>query len=100
MDSQTKQVHRAAATTARVHDSQVLEDWLHGEETRVRRGAAYAVRQEVLTEHARLAQDFTRARGCRNRPLMNEGMRMNRIKSRMCAKVEHVFRILKASGFL
>jgi IS5 family transposase len=32
----TRRVHRAAVTTASVHDSQGRDDLLHGEETRVR----------------------------------------------------------------
>ncbi len=35
VDSRTKLIHSVAATTANVHDSQVLPDLLHGQETRV-----------------------------------------------------------------
>jgi IS5 family transposase len=35
VDSQTKLIHSVAATAANVHDSQLLPDLLHGEETRV-----------------------------------------------------------------
>ena len=35
VDSKTKMIHSVAATAANVHDSQVLEDLLHGAETRV-----------------------------------------------------------------
>ncbi len=35
VDSKTKMIHSVVATAANVHDSQVLEDLLHGEETRV-----------------------------------------------------------------
>ena len=35
VDSQTKLIHSVVATAANVHDSQVLGDLLHGEETRV-----------------------------------------------------------------
>jgi len=101
VDSQTKQVHSAAVTAANVHDSQVLEDLLHGEETRVWGDSAYAGQQDILAEHAPLAQAFTQAKGCRNRPLTDEDMRKNRTKSRVRAKVEHVFRVLKRQfGFV
>ena len=95
VDSQTKQVHSAAVTAANVHDSQVLGDLLHGEETRVWGDSAYAGRSEVLAEHAPVAQDFTHAKGCRNRPLTDEDKRKNRTKAGVRAKVEHVFRVLK-----
>ena len=34
-DSQTKLIHSVAATAAHGHDSHVLPEWLHGQETRV-----------------------------------------------------------------
>jgi transposase, IS5 family len=95
VDSKTKQVHSAAVTAANVHDSQILEDLLHGDETRVWGDSAYAGQREVLAEHAPLAQDYTQAKGCRNRPLTDEDKRKNRTKSGVRAKVEHIFRILK-----
>ena len=52
VDSKTKMIHSVAATAANVHDSQVLEDLLHGEETRVWGDSAYAGQQQVLNEHA------------------------------------------------
>jgi IS5 family transposase len=95
VDSKTKQVHSAEVTAANVHDSQVLEDLLHGEERRVWRDSAYTGQQEVLAEHAPLTSDFTHAKGRRNRPLTEEDKRRNRTKSGVHAKVEHVFCALK-----
>jgi IS5 family transposase len=76
-------------------DSQVLDDLLHGEERRVWGDSAYAGQQEVLAEHAPLAQDFTHAKGRRNQPLSEKEKRRNRTKSGVHAKVAHVFRVLK-----
>jgi transposase, IS5 family len=95
VDSHTKQVHSAAVTAANVHDSQVLGDLLHGGETRVWGDAAYAGQREVPAEHVPLAQDYTHAKGCRNKPLTDEDKRKNRTISRVRAKVEHIFRVLK-----
>jgi IS5 family transposase len=95
VDSQTKQVHSVAVTAANVHDSQVLEDLLHGDETRVWGDSAYAGQSEVLAKQAPLARDYTHAKGCRNRPLTDEDKRKNRTKSGVRAKVEHIFRVLK-----
>ena len=54
----------------------------------------------MLAEHAPQAQDFTHAKGRRNAPLTEEDKRKNRIKSKVRAKVEHVFRVLKCQfGF-
>jgi transposase, IS5 family len=95
VDSHTKQVHSAAVTATNVHDSRVLEDLLHGGDTRVWGDSAYAGQSEVLAEHAPLAQDYAHARGCRNRPLTDEDKRRKRTKSGVRAKVEHIFRVLK-----
>jgi len=100
VDSDTKLVHSAAVTAANVHDSQLLADLLHGEETRVWGDSAYTGQTEVLAEHAPNAQDFTHARARRNAPLTEEDKRKNRTKSKVRAKVEHVFRVLKCQfGF-
>lgn len=100
VDSDTRLVHSAAVTAANVHDSQVLADLLHGEETRVWGDSAYSGQGDVLAEHAPQAQDFTHAKGRRNAPLTEDAKRKNRTKSKVRAKVEHVFRVLKCQfGF-
>ena len=95
VDSQTKLIHSVAATAANVHDSQLLGDLLHGEETRVWGDSAYTGQGEVMREHAPKAQDFTHQKGFRNRPLSDEDAARNRTKSRVRAKVEHPFLVLK-----
>ena len=42
VDSRSKLIHSVVATAANVHDSQVLDDLLHGEETRVWGDSAYS----------------------------------------------------------
>ena len=69
VDSKTKLVHSAVATAANVHDSQVLDDLLHGEETRVWGDSAYAGQQAALKEAAPRARDFTQHKASRNRAL-------------------------------
>lgn len=95
VDSKTKLVHSAAATAANEHDSQLLGDLLHGDETRVWGDAAYTGQKETIAEHAPRAQDFTQAKARRNHPLTEKDKRKNRTKSGVRAKVEHVFRVLK-----
>ncbi len=95
VDSQSKMIHAVAATAANVHDSQVLEDLLHGQETRVWGDSAYSGQGEVLAEHAPNATDFTIRKGSRTRPLSEADKGRNRTKSRVRAKVEHPFLILK-----
>ena len=42
VDSQSKLIHSVAAAAANVHDSQILEDLLNGDETRAWGDSAYA----------------------------------------------------------
>jgi transposase, IS5 family len=48
VDSKSKQIHSVVVTVANVHDSQVLKDLLHGEETRVWGDSAYTGQTEVI----------------------------------------------------
>jgi len=95
VDSRSKMIHSVVATAANVHDSQVLEDLLHGDETRVWGDSAYAGQGDVIREHAPNAKDFTNQKGFRNRPLTEEDAARNRTKSKVRAKVEHPFLVLK-----
>jgi len=95
VDSKTKLIHSVAVTAANVHDSQVLEDLLHGDETRVWGDAAYSGQAEVLHEHAPAAKDFTNQKASRHRPLSEQQRQRNRTKSKVRAKVEHVFHVMK-----
>ena len=95
VDSRTKLIHAVVATAANVHDSQVLGDLLHGEETRVWGDSAYRGQAEVLAEAAPNALDFTNEKGYRNHPLSDAQKAKNRTKSKVRAKVEHVFCVIK-----
>ncbi len=95
VDSRTKLIHSVAATAANVHDSQVLPDLLHGEETRVWGDSAYTGQGDVIRERAPNAKDFTNKKGNRARPLSDEDQARNRTKSRVRAKVEHPLLVLK-----
>ena len=95
VDSQTKLIHSVAVTAANVHDSQVLGDLLHGEETRVWGDSAYAGQGDVIRQQAPKAKDFTNQKGYRSRPLTDEDRAKNRTKSKVRAKVEHPFLVLK-----
>ena len=100
VDSQNKLIHSVAATAANVHDSQVLEDLLHGEETRVWGDSAYTGQKAVIERCAPGAHDFTQHKGYRHRPLDDEARSRNRTKSKVRAKVEHPLRTLKCQfGF-
>jgi IS5 family transposase len=95
VDSKTKLMHAVVATAANVHDSQVLPDLLHGDETRVWGDSAYSGQGEAIQARALQAQDFTNKKGRRNRPLTDADKATNRTKSQVRAKVEHPFHVLK-----
>ncbi|MGH6823359.1 MAG: IS5 family transposase [Methylocella sp.] len=100
VDSRTKIIHSAAATAANVADCDLLPDLLHGEETRVWGDQAYRGQRDVIIEHAPRARDFTNRR-YRHKGLVDDAERAkNRTKSKVRAKVEHAFFVIKrVSGF-
>ena len=95
VDSRSKLIHSVAATAAHVHDSQVLPDLLHGQETRVWGDSAYTGQREVIRECAPKAKDFTNKKGFRNHPLSERERAKNRTKSKVRAKGEHPILVLK-----
>ena len=94
VDSRTKLIHSVAATAANVHDSQVLPELLHGQETRVWGDAAYSGQRDVIQYHAPGAKSFIQATPHRHRPLSEADRARNRTKSKVRAKVEHVFLVI------
>jgi IS5 family transposase len=95
VDSKSKVIHAVVATAANVADSTILPDLLHGDETRVWGDQAYKGQTEVIREHAPNALDFTNRR-YRFKKRIDEIQRAkNRTKSRVRAKVEHVFGVIK-----
>ena len=95
VDSRTKLIHSVVATSANVDDSQVLPELLHGEETRVWGDSAYTGQKKAIADNAPRAKDFTQAKCSRNRKLTDEERARNRNESRVRAKVEHQFGIIK-----
>jgi transposase, IS5 family len=95
VDSKTKLIHSVAATAANVADCRVLPKLLHGEETRVWGDQSYRGQRELIRQHAPNARDFTQRR-YRYKGVVDEIERArNRSKSRVRAKVEHVFGVIK-----
>lgn len=100
VDSKTKLIHSVVATAANVHDSVVLGDLLHGEETWAWGDSAYTGKTETITDHAPNAKDFIQDKGSRHHKLTEAERGRNRHKSRVRAKVEHVFGVMKGQfGF-
>jgi len=95
VDSREGVVHTVVTTAANVADCSMLPDLLHGEERKVWGDGGYQGQGETIRKTAPQAQDMT----CRRTKFKNYvdelQKKKNRSKSRVRAKVEHPFRILK-----
>ncbi len=95
VDSRTRIVHSFVATPANIHDSRVVGDLLHGSETRVWGDSAYRGKSDAIRAKAPCAQDFTQRHSSRAKGLGERERAANRTKSRVRARVEHVFHVVK-----
>ena len=96
VDSQTGLAHSAVITAANVHDKHPLPQLLHGNEQRVYGDSAYASQKELMVSKAPNAKDFTNQRTRRAGGIADEAQRSkNRNKSKIRARVEHVFGVVK-----
>jgi len=90
-DAKSKLIEGYAVTDASVHDSQMLEPLVDGREGEVYADSAYrsAAAETMLAKKAVTSQIHERA--YRNRPLTDEQKATNRQKSKVRARIEHVF---------
>ncbi|MEO7888244.1 IS5 family transposase [Polaromonas sp.] len=95
VDSQSGLTHSAVVTPANVHDKHPLPDLLHGNERRVYGDSAYASQKKLIEGKAPEARDFTNQRTKRNGVVDEAVKAKNRNKSRIRARVEHVFGVVK-----
>jgi transposase, IS5 family len=95
VDSRTGLAHSAVVTAANVHDKHPLADLLHGNEQRVYGDSAYASQKDLIESKAPLAKDFTNQRVRRGGEVDEAERSKNRNKSRVRARVEHVFGVVK-----
>ena len=101
VDSKETVVHSVITSAASVADAHMLPDLLHGKEKKVWGDAGYQGQTEAIHEAAPDAQDMTNRRTKFKNYVDEEGKRKNRTKSRVRAKVEWPFRILKrVFGFI
>ena len=93
VDTQSKLIKTYEVTDASVHDSQVLPSLLQKTDTDTQLHADSAYRSEQIedTLQRRGVQSKIHEKGYRNQPLTKSQRRSNRAKSRIRARVEHVF---------
>ncbi len=95
IDRKTKLIHSVAASAANVRDSNMLPELLHGRETRVWGDSAYAGQSEMIEALAPAAKDLTQKRGRGYKYLKPRQRIINRARSRVRARVEHVIGVIK-----
>lgn len=101
VDSKTKLIHNVVATSANVHDTVDVKGLLHGDEIRVWSDSAYTGKQECIAQVAPNTKGYTNTKGYANRkgdknhPLSEQEKCKNRNKSKVRARVEHPFGIMK-----
>ena len=96
VDSKEGVVHSVCTSAASVHDKHMLPDLLHGGEKKVWGDGGYQGQSAAIHEAAPGAQDMTCRRIKKAKGQVDEEeKRKNRTKSRVRAKVEWPFRILK-----
>lgn len=94
-DTRRGLVHRIIVTGANVHDSQVMDDLLHGEESTIYGDKAYADEKKKLEYEGNGITWCINRKGSRGCPLSQEDKDWNHEQNRIRAKGEHAFRIVK-----
>ena len=95
VDAKQGTVHSVATSAANVSDVHMLPDLLHGEERKVWGDGGYQGQTKAIQQAAPKAQDMTCKRTKFKNYVDEVAKKKNTTKSRVRAKVEHVFRILK-----
>ncbi len=95
VDSKTGLAHSAAVTAANVHDKHPIPQLLHGQEQKFYGDSAYASQQELVHAKAPMAQDMTNRRVQKGSVTEELERLTNRAKSRVRARVEHMFAVVK-----
>ena len=95
VDSKTGLAHSAVVTAANVHDKHPLPDLLHGREELVYGDCAYASQRELIASKAPKAWDLTNKKVRKGSVTEELERAVNRAKSQVRARVEHVFGVVK-----
>ena len=98
-DSKSKIIVKYKATDASVHDSQVLNDLVDKKDSGedLYGDSAYSIKEqrEIMGENN--VTDKTNKKGCKNAPLTEEDIQINRVKSKTRSRVEHIFGFMEGS---
>jgi IS5 family transposase len=91
VDEKTKIITRFTVTSASSHDSTELKNLINKQDKRLHADSAYRSKdiEEYLQEQK--CQSYVHEKGYRGKPLTQEQKESNNIKSKIRAKVEHIF---------
>jgi len=87
--------HDIVVTDASVHDSQVMDELVHGEEQTIYGDKAYSSEKKKNEYEAKGIKWRVNLRGCRWRQLTEAEIATNHEQSQTRAKVEHIFLVVK-----
>jgi transposase, IS5 family len=93
-NARTKLIENHAVTDASVHDSRPLVGLLEKNDGRRHADSAYRSAKTAEELKARGIQNCIHEKGCRHRPLTEQQREANTRKSRVRARVEHIFGFL------
>ena len=88
-------VHSLMTTAANVHDSQKMDDLLHGEESKVYGDSAYASADTKEIYEAQGIRWRVNIKAARGKKLSARQEKINTSRSRVRAKGEHAYRVVK-----
>jgi len=94
-DSKTDLAHSIVVTDAGVHDSQVMDELLHGQEQAVYGDRAYTSEKKRAEYEARGIKWCVNRKACRHYQLTAEDVEYNHKQSQVRAKGEHAFLVVK-----
>jgi transposase, IS5 family len=95
VDKESGLVHTVAISAANLHDSQAMDELLHGQETALWGDSAYQSKErQQMAEENGLAWHVN-VKASRHRALTEKERQQNRERSRARAIVEHPYRVVK-----
>jgi transposase, IS5 family len=95
VDSKTGLAHSAVVTPANTHDKHPLPQLMHGAEEQLFGDSAYASQEQLIHSKAPNARDCTNQRVRPSSPTADIERMVNRSKSQVRSRVEHVFAVVK-----
>jgi IS5 family transposase len=95
VDSRSGLAHSVVCGTASEHDSQRLDELLHGEEKEIYGDKAYDKEGRKTQSRAEGVKWRVTIKAHRGRPLTNQEETWNKSRNRVRAKVEHLFGVVK-----